>query len=603
MAIACFVVVMDAYAKGYTSDSPRRKARHYYLSAARYEAEGKSAESAELFRKAYESDTTYSEAALQYGLRRGGMLSGDLASEEERANSRRMTGKFIKEYPGDFFPNLLYANVLEQGGETREAIAVIEEMLRHDSGNSDLLQMLAGLYLDVGESEKAISTIDKYGVIEGEDTEYFVRKAGMKVALKDTVGALEVVQQLIDKKPGDPASMAFRARMEAFFGKTEESEKSFELAEKLSPAGGGGAIKVQFAEFYLSKEDSTNYDKKIYEALIADDLDFPMKRELLAYYLQGLVDNNGEWGRGDRLFNVLLRQYPHEPELLSLSSRYSAVKKDYAKALEDIDYALDLDHSKSAYWEQALMYASMADEYEKSETYFQRATESLENPDPEIYEIAGGTALMGNKPERALEIYSYALDKFYPGLKAGEPMDMGVLSKVLKPDNVNILASLYQQIGDVYFKTEDMEKACSSYDNSLYLNDSSPLTLNNYAYYLVKDSPEPSPENLQKADEMSQRAIILAPDNPTYIDTRAWVLFRLGRYEEAKELQLKAIESLSPDADNEAIAEFYHHLGDILFKNNETDAAIESWEKAYKADPANELLRKKIKNKSYYENI
>ena len=33
---------------------------------------------------------------------------------------------------------------------------------------------------------------------------------------------------------------------------------------------------------------------------------------------------------------------------------------------------------------------------------------------------------------------------------------------------------------------------------------------------------------------MSQKTILAEPDNATYVDTYAWVLFRLGRYEEAK---------------------------------------------------------------------
>lgn len=586
--------------KSGVDESARRKARHYYLSASRYEAEGKSAEGAELFRKAYEADSTYAEAALQYGIRRWGMPVGDLSAAPERETSRRIARKFVERYPGDFFPNLLYSNIMERSEELGESISVLEGMLRYNPGNSDILQMLSGLYLDVEEPEKAMDALDKYARIEGEDQEYFIRKAGMKMALKDTVGALAEVQRMIDKNPSDPNSMAFRARMEAFFGQDEAASESFRKAEELCPPGGGGGIKMQVAEYYLAKEDSLNYDKKTYEALIADDLDFPMKRELLAYYLQRLVDNKGDWARGDRLFSVLLEQYPHEAELLSLSSRYSAAKKDYAKALEDIDYALDLDQSQSSYWEQALMYAMLSDDYERSEDYFRRALEKLDNPTMAVYSIAGGAALIADHPERALEIYTEELEKFFPGQKAGEPMNLEALRTTLTADGVDRLAALYQEMGDAYFKLGDKPRTFRSYDNSLMLNDNSALTLNNYAYFLVKDGKDLTDEVLQKADDLSKKAVALAPEQPTYLDTRAWVLFRKGDYKEAKEIQLKALELLGEAAEENEESEFNEHLGDILFMNHEPAEALEAWKRALKGDPDNELLQRKVKHKTFY---
>ncbi|MDE6235589.1 MAG: tetratricopeptide repeat protein [Muribaculaceae bacterium] len=578
----------------------RNKARHYYLSAARYEAEGKSAEGAELFRKAYEADSTYAEAALEYGVRRWGMPVGQLATPGERERSRRISRRFVDRYPGDLFPNLLYSNVMEQSGELEESISVLEGMLQHNAGNSDILQMLSGLYLDTDEPEKAMDALDKYARIEGEDQEYFVRKAGMRLALKDTLGALAEVQRMIDKNPKDPAGLAFRARMEAYFGKKDEALESFRQAEALCPPGGGGPIKMQIAEFYLNQEDSVNYDKKTYEALIADDLDFPVKRELLAFYLQGLVDNKGEWARGDRLFSVLLDQYPHEPELLSLSSRYSAAKKDYAKALEDIDYAIDLDHTQTSYWEQALMYAMLADDDKRSEEYFKNAIEKLENPSMAIYSIAGGTALMAERPERALEIYTEELNRFFPGQTPGEPMNMEALNKTLTADGVDRLAALYQEMGDAYFQLGDKPRTFQSYDNSLILNNGSALTLNNYAYFLVKDGKDMSEETLRKADEMSKKAVTLAPDQPTYLDTRAWVLFRKGEYKEAKDVQLKALELLGEGAEASGEAEFNEHLGDILFMNQEPEEALDAWKRALKGNPDSELLQRKVKHKTFY---
>ena len=40
---------------------------------------------------------------------------------------------------------------------------------------------------------------------------------------------------------------------------------------------------------------------------------------------------------------------------------------------------------------------------------------------------------------------------------------------------------------------------------------------------------------------MSSRAVALTDNNPTYLDTHAWVLFRLGRTEEARKIMQQAV--------------------------------------------------------------
>lgn len=53
--------------------------------------------------------------------------------------------------------------------------------------------------------------------------------------------------------------------------------------------------------------------------------------------------------------------------------------------------------------------------------------------------------------------------------------------------------------------------------------------LNNYAYYLALENME-----LEKALEMSARTLRDEPDELIYVDTYAWILFLLERYDEAK---------------------------------------------------------------------
>ena len=55
-------------------------------------------------------------------------------------------------------------------------------------------------------------------------------------------------------------------------------------------------------------------------------------------------------------------------------------------------------------------------------------------------------------------------------------------------------------------------------------------------------------QDLDKALEMSTKAITMEPDNPTYLDTYAWVLYMKGDYKEAEKYMKKALKLLKePD--------------------------------------------------------
>jgi Tfp pilus assembly protein PilF len=97
--------------------------------------------------------------------------------------------------------------------------------------------------------------------------------------------------------------------------------------------------------------------------------------------------------------------------------------------------------------------------------------------------------------------------------------------------------------------------------------------------------------NLEEAKTMIEKALAIDPDNGAFLDSYAWVLYKMGRYEEAIIPMKSAIEI----DQNDAI--LYDHQGDIFAALNQLDRAVESWENALKLDPENEEIRAKLKNR------
>ena len=115
--------------------------------------------------------------------------------------------------------------------------------------------------------------------------------------------------------------------------------------------------------------------------------------------------------------------------------------------------------------------------------------------------------------------------------------------------------------------------------------------LNNYAYYLSLDN-----RDLERALSMSGRTLEAEPLNATYLDTYAWILFRMKRYKEALGYMEKALRYL--DSDN---PEIYEHYGDVLYMCGEKEKAVENWHKAKRMNSTSATLDRKIREERYVE--
>ena len=112
---------------------------------------------------------------------------------------------------------------------------------------------------------------------------------------------------------------------------------------------------------------------------------------------------------------------------------------------------------------------------------------------------------------------------------------------------------------------------------------------------LPRLTPEQRQANLEKAEKMSSLLVKNNPDNPSYLDTHAWVLFMREKYKEAKRIIERAIST------GKASAVHFEHYGDILYKLGNIDEAVQQWERARGLNANSETLNKKIANRKIYE--
>lgn len=171
--------------------------------------------------------------------------------------------------------------------------------------------------------------------------------------------------------------------------------------------------------------------------------------------------------------------------------------------------------------------------------------------------------------------------------KAIEMLGLGLRSVRTDADR----ASIYNMRGDFYHTIGDTERMYADYDTTLMYDPDNINVLNNYAYYLSVEGRE-----LERALRMSSRTLESEPLYSTYLDTYAWILFKMKRYREALGYMEKALRYL--DADN---PEIYEHYGDVLFMCGEKEKAIENWHKAVQFNGASPTLDRKIREQKYIE--
>jgi len=95
---------------------------------------------------------------------------------------------------------------------------------------------------------------------------------------------------------------------------------------------------------------------------------------------------------------------------------------------------------------------------------------------------------------------------------------------------------------------------------------------------------------------MSRHSNDLQPNNASFEDTYAWILFKQHDFEGAKVWIEKA---LADDKTNSAVKS--EHYGDIMFYLGNVDAAVENWKKAKANGDQSPVLERKINERKYIE--
>nr|ACA34403.1 hypothetical protein [uncultured bacterium pTW2] len=131
-------------------------------------------------------------------------------------------------------------------------------------------------------------------------------------------------------------------------------------------------------------------------------------------------------------------------------------------------------------------------------------------------------------------------------------------------------------------RRDDIARAEADFRRILVAEPDNVAALNALGYTLA-DRTTRYTEALQLID----RARVAEPDNPAIIDSYGWVLYRLGRNDEAL-VELRRAFALQKDPEIAA------HLGEVLWVKGDKDEARRFFEQGRKLDPDNRALKRAL---------
>lgn len=572
------------------ADSDKAKARYYYIEGSVALAEGRPSDAYELIKKAALTDPNNVEANYTYALMRMTLRNDTLTTPTEVGKSIALMRPYVDLYPKETEEAMNYSFLVARTGDIDEAIRVAERSDTLAGSMPAILMQLAQYYTAKQDIDKAISTLERYERIEGNDPDIALRKFSLMYAQGDTARLLNESARLVRENPLSTEYLLIRGNAMEALEMPDSALACYQQAELLDPDD--GKVKLTLANYYLERGDSAAYDQKSREAILSENIMLEEKLDMMTRYMQNIIsDTTADQRRGARLFDGLLLQYPHEPKVLDLGAQYSATIEDYSRAQELMSYATDLEPENPDYWTRLAHFYFIAEDYANAMATCEKAMEKLPETPRGLLLVYGTASSLAGEYDKARDVYQRLLDIDLPGaLLTDDPQTMLRKAGKLPYESLMRVAQYFQMAGDGSFKTGDIERSTKEYDVVIALNPDDPTVRNNYAYYLAIGGGD-----LDKAEELSRQTVEDQPDNPTYLDTLAWILYLKGEYAEALELQEKAMETLSPEA--ESSAEYWDHLGDIQYRCGQKDKALESWKKALDLDKGNKKIAEKVKEK------
>lgn len=469
------------------------------------------------------------------------------------------------------------------------AAETANEAVSRDSSKIDYRELLAQIYINSGQFEKAANEYRTILRIDPQNIPATYTLAQLLERVKP-LEALELYNSLVARQGPTWEVLLQIAQLNSVLQRYDKAAETFEQMSKIDP--GNLVLKQNLSEVYLRLK---NYDKAL--GVLNDVLEKNPENIMLRATLADVYLQQNDWPSAKKQLNTVLQADSLDPDthLRIGVAFYAQTIKDTLVIPEAIDvfkkYEKNYPNDSRPYVYLGVLHRGIKKD-SIAEQYFTKATQSA-NWNGDAWWQLGWMYFDKQDFKETISVMNkakqYISDDFRIFMLLGIAYSRSGLNQdsrvalerahELKPDDLNVLSSL----GLTYDALKMHTESDSTYERALRIDPHFPLVLNNYAYSLSERGLE-----LERATAMSKESLEKDSTNSSYLDTYGWILFQRGKYEDALVYIKKAVDL------GDASSVVLEHLGDVYAKLNRMDEAKKYWTKAFEKDQNNVSLKEKI---------
>lgn len=449
--------------------------------------------------------------------------------------------------PDNKWYTLAYLNALGAGEDYKTIVRILKDKKKKDPDEVEWEYQLASVLFTKEKYGKSIRILNNIEKERGFSEKITLLKASVYESQeKYDLAKLEIekVMNLF------PEAIQFRIVAAELSTRSGNESEAAEYYHKILEMDSTNIFALtNLTDYYRKKKDYRNSFKYLASSFNNTQIDVQRKTAILSYYLSENEFVTKYPKELERLLDVFVRIHPDEPEGRFMAADFFIETREYDKAYMQLKAYLERNRGSYPLYMQAILLANAA------------------SKNKELIMMS----------DRALEQYPDSTDiRFFKGIGLYEEAEYKLLVENFEGisfDEYSVKEYVSQSkmlFAEALYRLEDYSRSDSLFEELITEDPDNYMVLNNYSYYLAERGA-----NLRMAKEWSKKAIVNNPENATFLDTYAWVLFKLEEFEEAEEHILNALEKGGMND-----PEVNEHAGDIQVALDSLEIAKSYYQKA-----------------------
>ncbi|MCF0177038.1 MAG: tetratricopeptide repeat protein [Bacteroidales bacterium] len=415
--------------------------------------------------------------------------------------------------PGNFWYKYYLALSYANSSDMEMASALMEELIVENPNRPSLYMDAINIYMGQNDLEKALATLDKIEEHNGYSEMLCVTRVNLMLRQEKVKEAYAYLEETYKKHPSATIA-ALLGEYQANLFHNDEAMKYFDEALEMDPS----AIDVYMAKamLYRSMGQYDLFFENTRRMLESPSVESEAKISVLEEMLSNAQFVQAFAPQIDEMVQMLYTSTPEDSKVANFAGIYNYQIGNINKSVEIFKKEIKRNpDNEETYYTYCLM------------LYYAEDWNAL----------IEATTLAMQKFSKKIDLLQMRGIAFWNIQELESSVEDYKAIVTLNPKDTTAVLTAYSALGDLYHSLNDSKLAYDYYKKALKINPNYAPVLNNYAYYISEDYPSPVtkvPKALKNALTMSRKTIEQEPDNPTYLDTYAWILHLCGQDLEAK---------------------------------------------------------------------